>query len=96
LETGVVIFKNKDFGGYSVKYVFGEKSMYLCGFFGPDFFEISYEGATVKRIDTIDENYWYAVKIEDVNEKIAVTFDSSEDGNGGKFYVDKNTYNITK
>lgn len=96
LETGVVLWRNKDFEGYSVRYVFGENSMYLCGLFGPDFFEVSYDGATVKRIDTIDENYWHAVKIEDANEKIAVTFESSEDGDGGKFYVDKKSYNITK
>jgi outer membrane protein assembly factor BamB len=96
IETGVVLWENKDFGGYSVRYVFGENSIYLCGFFGPDFFEVSYDGATVKRIDTINDNYWYAVKIEDANEKIAVTFDSSEDGDGGTFYVDKKSYNITK
>lgn len=96
VETGNVLWKNSDFGGYSVKYVFAENSMYLCGFFGPDFFEVSYDGATVKRIETINENYWHTRKIKDAGDKIAVTFDSSEDGNGGTFYVDKKTYSITK
>ena len=35
-------------------------------------------------------------KAKDANEKIAVTFESSEDGDGGTFYVDKKSYNITK
>ena len=96
LETGVVLWKNSDFEGYSVRYVFGEKSMYLCGFFGPDFFEVSYDGSTVKRIGTLNDNYWNARKIEDAGDKIAVTFDESYDGKGGTFYVDKNTYSITK
>ncbi len=96
IETGVVAWKNSDFGGYSTRYVFGENSMYLCGFFGPDFYEISYDGSTVKRIDTINENYWNTKDIKDAGDKISVTFDSSEDGNGGTFYVDKKSYKITK
>jgi hypothetical protein len=68
----------------------------MCGFFGPDFYEVSYDGSTVKRIETIDENYWYTSKIKDVGDKIAVTFEMSEDENGGTFYVDKKSYNITK
>lgn len=96
VETGVVLWKNKDFGGYSVRYVFSDNSIYLCGFFGPDFFEVSYDGYTLKRIETINEDYWYTSKIEELNGKIAVTFDASEDGNGGTYYIDKKTYKITK
>ncbi len=96
IETGTVAWKNSDFGGYSVRYVFGDNSMYLCGFFGPDFFEVSYDGTTVKRIETINENYWHTKDIKDAGDKIAVTFDSSEDGNGGIFYIDKKNYSITK
>ena len=96
LETGVVNWKNSDFGGYSIQYVFGENSIYMCGFFGPDFYEVSYDGSTVKRIETIDENYWDTSKIKDMGDKIAVTFEMSEDGNGGTFYIDKQTYAISK
>lgn len=96
LDTGKVAWKNSDFDGYSVKHVFGEDAIYLCGFFGPDFFAVSYDGATLKRIAEIDNDYWYTAKLEDKGDKIAVYFDASEDGDGGVFYVDKETYKVSK
>ena len=96
LDTGKVAWKNSDFDGLGIKHVFGEDAIYLCGFFGPDFFAVSYEGNTLKRIEEIDDDYWYTSKLEDKGDKIAVHFDQSEDGNGGVFYVDKKTYKVTK
>ena len=94
--TGELLWKNSDFDGFAVKHVFGEDAIYLCGYFGPDFFAVSYGGATLKRIATLDNNYWGARDIALEGRKIAVTFDSSEDGNGGTLYLNAETYGIIR
>lgn len=96
IETGKRVWENKDFGGYGTRYVFGEDAIYLCGYFGPDFFVVSYDGATLKRIETINNDYWSAYKMEEKDGKIAIYFDGSEDQNGGILYVDKKTYKISQ
>lgn len=95
IKTGKRVWKNEDFGGLDVKYVFGEDAMYLCGYFGPDFFAVSYDGTTLKKIETINDNYWGTRKLEQKDSKIAVYFDSSYDSNGGVAYVDTKTFEVS-
>lgn len=94
--TGELLWKNADFDGFGVKHVFGKDAIYLCGYFGPDFFAVSYSGATLKRIATLDSNFWGARDIALENRKIAVTFESSEDGSGGTVYLNCETYGIIR
>lgn len=101
LESGEVVWKNSAFDGHGVKFAFGDKAIYLCGYFGPDFFAVSYDGATLKRIATISDDYWGARQIEVKNTNVAVYFDSSnevdaEGNQGGVFYINKNTYSVSR
>lgn len=63
-QTGAVVWKNNDFGGAMISSAFGNNAIYICGYYGPDFFAISYDGATLKRIDSFDPQYYWASKIE--------------------------------
>lgn len=96
IETGKRVFKNDDFDGYSAKCVFSDDAIYLCGYFGPDFFAVSYDGATLKRIESLSDDYWCAVNLKEKNGKIAVYFDGSDSENGGVLYVDMKTYEVSR
>lgn len=63
LYNGNLIWKNSD-GVGSGGAVMGDDAIYLCGYYGPDFSVISYNGETVKQIDTFYDELFWAYKVE--------------------------------
>ena len=93
-QTGAIEWENEDFQGSSTAVAFGENAIYLCSYYGPDFFAISLEGETLTRIEHFDENYYWAYDIE-LNENRASVY--LEGGSNGAampqiFYVDLDTF----
>ncbi len=74
-SNGTVLWKNEDFGGSPVddSWAFGDDGLYLCGFYGPMIYGVSYDGTTLGRIQAVDDfeeltqvNLWpYKIELED-------------------------------
>lgn len=87
--TGNVIWQNSDFGGAG-NFAFGENAIYLCGFYGPDFYAVSYDGETLARIDESNSEYIRAYKIE-LSDKYATVYFEYNDA---ELYIDLQTYEV--
>ena len=59
LSDGKLLWENDAFGGASVSGVIDQRngSVYLCGWYGPDFFACSRDGETLSRMES-GEFYW--------------------------------------
>lgn len=93
-KTGKKVWENSDFDGSGTGIALGEDAIYLCGYYGPDFYAISYDGKTLTRIDHFDKNYFWASKIEILGEQAAVYLygGTGDDTQPKVFYVDLNNY----
>ena len=96
-QTGAVLWKNDDYGSRATGIAFDEDAIYLCGYYGPDFYAISYNGETLARIEQFDPNYYWAQEIELQDGQAAVYLH----GGGASydepvvFHVDLHTYAVT-
>lgn len=77
LATGAVLWKNHEFGGSVPRGCMDKKgTLYLCGYWGPDYFSIDKEGNTTGRIDCFDEAFYWANNIELVGDMVAVSLEN--------------------
>ncbi len=94
-STGMVLWENKEFGGYMPHWMMHDNILYICGYLGPDFCAIDGDGRTLCRYETFDEDYCWPESIEWENGKIAVHFEiGPEDVHPDfrVFYVDPVTF----
>ena len=76
LSDGSVIWENTEFDGASPEFDYGEDgTLYLCGYYGPDFFAVDSDGNTLKRIQTFDEDYYWACDIICEDDEVIVTLE---------------------
>lgn len=87
--TGEVLWKNTEFGGASIAAVSDEKAVYLCGYYGPCLFAVSYAGDTIKRIETINDTYKWPSWISFSSEGILIYMDDGPKGFLEKGYLFK-------
>ncbi|MBR6514892.1 MAG: hypothetical protein IKT46_08690 [Clostridia bacterium] len=92
--TGEVLWTNDYYIGSITDKAFGDEAIYLCGYFGPDFFAISYDGEILCRIDRFDEDYFWASDIELTgNNAYVYMYGGTEDYDSPVvFSVDLDTY----
>ncbi|MCD7885088.1 MAG: PQQ-like beta-propeller repeat protein [Lachnospiraceae bacterium] len=76
-ETGEILWENSEFGG-SGKSAFSDAGICLTGFYGPDFFAVSYDGTTLCEIDSFGTEYYWASYIEIVDNTALVTLNEGE------------------
>ena len=60
LNDGSVMWENNEFGGASIcSTIDNNGTIYVCGYYGPSFFAVDKDGATLAKIDSFgDEYYW--------------------------------------
>lgn len=87
IATGEVLWKNSDFGGCPASTdavaIDDNGAIYLCGYFGPDFFAVSADGNTLKKVDTFNTDYYWAHKLEKQDFAIVVYFSGGPEGDMG-------------
>jgi len=87
IATGEVLWKNSDFGGCPASTdavaIDDDGTVYLCGYFGPDFFAVSADGNTLKKVDTFNADYYWAHKLEKQDFAILVYFSGGPEGDMG-------------
>lgn len=96
VQTGTCLWENHDFAGRGASFAFGDSALYLCGYYGPDFFVVSYTGETLTRIEHFDPNYFWASGIELQGEQAIVNLYGGIERNDDPilFYVDLDTYEV--
>ena len=96
LEDGTTLWENSDFMGFSPSWAFGENGeIYLCGYYGPDFFAVDEGGNTLAKIQQFNEAYYWASGIRCEDGQAAVTMSGSPDGKEIEIRVDLSDYSYT-
>ena len=85
--SGEILWRNGDFGGcpagLDASLIDEDGTLYLCGFFGPDFFAVDADGNTLKQIDSFDEDYYWAYKLTKDGSIITVHLSGGPEGDVG-------------
>lgn len=87
LSDGTLLWRNTDFSGSPA----GEDAMlidtdgtvYLCGYFGPDFAAVSSQGVTLHLTDTLNSNYFWAYRLEKDGNTVTIYFSGGLKGDIG-------------
>lgn len=99
LATGKIVWENSDFGGAVSGFDWDEQgNLYLSGYYGPDFFMMNTAGQTIRRIDSLHEDYYWAVDIRKLPEDaVEVTMSMSAYTDDGMYpiRVDLNDWSCT-
>ena len=93
LSTGERRWENPDFGGSAGQYchhIADDGSVYLSGYYGPDFYAVDKNGKTITRIKQVDPLYYWPSEMHVSGDKVEIIMDGSPDGSGGKIYIDMN------
>lgn len=77
MKDGSLLWTNNEFKGCAIGSDFDDNgTLYVCGYFGPDLFIVDKEGKTVKRMATIDEDYFWPYEVEWDNEMVKIYFEA--------------------
>lgn len=83
-QTGAELWRNPDFDGSPASleavYITDEGTVYLCGYFGPDFYAVNAQGQTLQQIPTLDINYYWAYKLTAQDGQVLVCFSAGPEG----------------
>lgn len=97
VHTGNVLWENEDFAGANIAVASDETAVYLCGYYGPCLFAVSYTGETITRIETIDDTYYWPSHISLSNEDISIYMSGGPNGyleEGYLFKLDRQTFQV--
>lgn len=87
IASGEILWRNSDFGGspagLDASLIDEDGTVYLCGFFGPDFFAVDAQGNTLKQIDSFGEDYFWAYKLTKEGSLITVHLSGGPEGDVG-------------
>ncbi len=82
-DSGEVVWKNEEFGGCSISFDFAPNGdLFLCGYYGPDFFRVDANGKTIKRIQKVDERYFWPSELWYRGGYVEITMGGPPDGDG--------------
>ena len=89
LATGGIVWENSDFGGAVSGFDWDEQgNLYLSGYYGPDFFMMNTAGQTIQRIDSLHEDYYWAIDIRKLPEDaVEVTMSMSAYTDDGLYLI---------
>ncbi len=100
LSNGSVLWRNKDFGGYPGKWSAGfdgDGCLYICGYFGPDLFICDSEGTTIKRITSVNDDYYWPYELTYYEEEdtVKVVYEGTPSGKSQALYIDLTDYSYS-
>ena len=96
LSDGETLWENGDFGGASISGLIDKRngSVYLCGWYGPDFFACDSEGNTLSFYGSATESCWWPSDMAWNGPDELVIWYHSEDP-ALPYYVDLNDFSIS-
>lgn len=106
VPTGRELWRNTDYSDAAPfetgSMIDEDGTIYLCGYYGPDFFAVSADGDTLCRIDSFSDQYYWAHTLQKNQQTITVTLAGGPDGyrdigsSGYDFSVDLNDFSIAR
>ncbi len=96
VADGAVLWENDGFRGASISCLIDERNgnVYLCGWYGPDFYALDREGRTLANFATVaDGFYWPSDMSRNSDTQLQVYYNSVEPP--VPFYVDLTNFQIT-
>ena len=96
LSDGETLWENGDFGGASISGLIDERngSVYLCGWYGPDFFACDSEGNTLSLYGSATESCWWPSDMAwNGPDELVIWYHSIEPA--VPYYVDLRDFSIT-
>lgn len=88
LADGSVIWKNAEFQGAAPCFDFGSKGvLYISGYFGPDLFVVDREGATIKRVDSFTNEYYWPSSVDEQDGEVRIEMDMGPNGDGDRHTI---------
>ena len=104
VQTGRELWRNTDYSGAAPfetgSMIDEDGTIYLCSYYGPDFFAASADGDTLCRIDSFSDQYYWAHTLQKDQQTITVTLAGGPDGyrdigsSGYDFSVNLNDFSI--
>ena len=93
ISDGELLWSNPDFGGASISYLLGsDGNIYICGYYGPDFYAVNSRGQTLINYRDISDNYFWPSDLRWYSDwEIEGTFYGGYDylpEGGAKFIID--------
>ena len=86
VKSGEILWENSDFGGNfstpQAAMVDPDGFLYLCGYFGPDLFVLDLEGNTVKKIDSLNPDYFWAFQVQREGEELVISLEGDGASSG--------------
>ncbi len=102
LSNGSVMWENNEFGGASIcSTIDNNGTIYMSGYYGPSFFAVDKDGATLVKIDSFGEEYYWPYAIEKIDDNtVVVTFEHGPEGavaenEGFLIYVNLSDYSYS-
>ena len=95
VSDGSVVWENAEYSGSVTDYIIGkDKTLYISGYYGPDFFAVDKNGKTLCRITTMNEQFYWPYEMEYQNAKIRLDFEqtSIEDASNAYALIDLRDY----
>lgn len=87
VQTGGENWRNPDFGGVPAGpdacHITADGTVYLCGFFGPDFYAVDAKGSSIARISELEPEYYWAHRLIVEQNRILVCFSGGPEGDMG-------------
>ena len=83
LHTGSKKWENSDFGGAPTQYchlIKEDGTVYLSGYFGPDFYAVDRDGNTLGKVDQLDPNYFWPVGLNVTEDTVYLRMEGTPDG----------------
>ena len=88
VHSGQERWRNEDFSGSPAGpdacCITEDGTVYLCGFFGPDFFAADAQGNTVAKVGQLDLNYYWAYKLTVEDGQVRVYMSGGPEGDLGQ------------
>lgn len=72
MSSGAVRWRNTDFKGSVSGAEIDGQNIYVCGYYGPDFFMLNTDGVTIHQIESFDDKYYWPIDIYQENDTVKV------------------------
>lgn len=97
ISDGTKIWENNEFEGGGSDFKFSnDGTLYICGYFSPDFFAVDQKGNTIAKIINFNSEYYWPYKIEIVGGYAEITMEGTPTGQETVFVVDLKDFTYKK
>lgn len=101
-ETGAILWENPDFNGSPANgdracMILEDGTLYVTGYFGPDFMAIDKDGNTLVHLGTVHGDYYWPYELNLEGDLLTITMEGGPEGSWEYFVtLDTNTWEVVE